>query len=985
MCDNLVGYGAVYRICFSLALFYGTFALLMINTTSAKDFRVKIHNGFWCLKLAFLVAIFVGAFHIPQHTEFGRLLMYVGLTAGFIFIMIQILLVIDFAHSWSFSWGERMETGNSNFWSFALGFSTILVYSIAITMAVFYYLYFTDLQNLSKCRGNMFLITFNVFHCLLASVISVFPRVQDTAPGSGLLQSSVVSLYTMYLTWCTLSSEPDGSCNPMGDVILEYDKVSGINGQAIIDCVLMFALLIFACNVRTSTSKLEKIGFSLSKYPAREDPTLNYLDKHDAEKHIDEENIELEYNYSFFHFVMFLASLQLMMVVTNWHGPDELADLKKLVKNWATVWIQLSSSFLCVLFYIWATVTPLLVRTWGPCLGLDYESVPTEDDYERLRRRRKMLRGREAKDVSLKSWKTERNTTKHKSFGNELSYSEETREHELGLNSLSTQKSVQGHLNCSKIETNSTSITTEAGLGKNFEQDFNISEQIGEPKLGNLSLSSVKTQKGGEQTEQITEDSGLCDTTNVTTQSRAVSRDSTQENLSKSTEHERLPVEETAHRSNTVYNEKPKIYSKQGVDQDKSHTDKVALDNSRDEIYSQAELENSNPIPKSSHLNVHQDAENSTATLTRPKSVQSHKPNFSQKRNRNVRPHSSMAFARRTFTKDLVKNKDFTERPMSCEPSLTMQKNYLRRKKEKSEKTNSSFEEGTSAGNMQSPNTSQEEEHTKHEFPSVNELATQQDNVNVSNSTENPVALNASKETLSRSNEEVRGGQEIFSKTSSKPNTEPENCTPQKTTLGPLKMQDHLKWVKSLRRDKKPTIAKRTSGPVANESDEGKTDKKDVEKKTKKVNKNESKGTFSNASLHGSCIINTKFEEQSLQTDKQGKNTIKKDERIATLVNNSESTDGRHYHNDMTDRNIGNVDKKAPEQKSLSGQKLKAGEGLKETDCIEFPQRTRAQHALQTPDVAKEILRLQGKILKFQAKVVKTQQKIYEMQQERKL
>jgi hypothetical protein len=912
MCDNLVGYGAVYRICFSLALFYGCFAILMLNTTSTKDFRVKVHNGFWCLKLVFLLAIFVGAFHIPQHTEFGRLLMYVGLTAGFIFIMLQILLVIDFAHSWSFSWGERMETGNSNFWGFALGFSTILVYSMAITMAIFYYLYFTDLQDLSKCRGNMFLISFNVFHCLLASVISVFPRVQDTAPGSGLLQSSVVSLYTMYLTWCTLSSEPDASCNPMGDVILEYDKVSGINGQAIIDCVLMLALLIFACNVRSGTSKLEKIGFSLSKYPSREeDHTLNYLDRNDAEKYIgekyvDEENLELEYNYSFFHFVMFLASLQLMMIVTNWHGPDELADLKKLVKNWATVWIQLSSSFLCVLFYIWATVTPLLVSTWGSCLGLDYQSVPTEDDYERLRRRRKMLRERKYKDENLKSWKLERNTTQDGSLGHEFSYAEETRGHKLGSN-------------CREVETKLTNTDTEAGLSKDFEHNLNSSEQIGELKLENLSLSSVKTRRRDEQIEQVTEDSGLCDTTNFTTQSRAASRESARGNLSKSTECERLSREGTAHRSDTVDSEKRRTDSKQGVNQDRLYMDNAALDNSSNKIDSQAELR---------HSSVSQDVGNLTATLNRPKSVQllSHKSAFSERQKTIVRPQSSMAFTRRTTTEDSKRLKDnisrdntgLRGRPVSCEPSLTMQKNFFRRKREEG-KRNLSFEDVTSTANVPSPTTSQEAEDQKYEFPGVNELATQRTNVNVPKSTENPAVPNGSKETLSRSNKEDTCREEIFSKSDSKPNTE--------SAIGLLRMKDHLKWVKSLRRD-------RTSVSENNVSDETQIDRKE----------NGSKGMLSIASFDdgGTCITNTKFEEQSLN------------------------------------RNMDNVNESLCES-------LKAGEGIREKSSKEFAQRTRCEHQLQTPDVAKEVLRLQGKILKFQAKVVKTQQKIYEMQQERKL
>ncbi|CAB4008497.1 probable serine incorporator [Paramuricea clavata] len=1012
MCDNLVGYGAVYRICFSLAIFYGVFSLLMLNTTSGKDLRVKFHNGFWFLKLVLLVAILVGAFHIPQRTEFGRLLMYVGLTAGFIFIMLQILLVIDFAHSWSFSWGERMESGNSNFWGFALVFSTILVYSMAITMAVFYYLYFTDLQNLSKCRGNMFLISFNVFHCLLASIVSVLPRVQDSAPGSGLLQSSIVSLYTMYLTWCTLSSEPDGSCNPMGDVILEYDKVSGVNGQAILDCVLMFALLIFACNVRSSTSKLEKIGFSLSKYPTRED---HYLDQNDAEKYIgekyvDDENIDLEYNYSFFHFVMFLASLQLMMVVTNWHSPDELADLKKLVKNWATVWIQLSSSFLCVLFYIWATVTPLLVRIWGPCLGLDYESVPTEDDYERLRRRREMLRERKGKDGNLKSRKKERNTTKD---GNDFSNSEQMREHELG-NLSSVQNSVQ-----------------EASISKNLavERRFNTSEQASERKLRNLSLSSVKAQRSGEGIEQITEDSGLCDTTNFTTQSRAVSRETSRGNEGESRENARLEHRsKSALSRETVHNEKTTTDNKQGVDKDKPYMDNVtthnaslspehraesgqkmpdekrrnsqasenvnsstnynALDNSSNgnDIYSQAELGNLGLNSKSSTLN--------------PNSAQLrlNKYTFSKKQqSRNVRPHSSMlnpsitkktlpnrpyssmAFTTKTFREDSkglkhnlsVDNHTSTIRPVSCEPSLTMQKKTfsLRKKEERT----LSFEEGSSMDNtsssiqqyVQSTVISQEADNIEQELSCVKESVTHRDNLDVLKSTETPVVQNNA--TLSRSKEEEKCSEDIFSTKDSKTNTNRNNYTPSATTT-PLKMQDHLKWVKRLRSTKE-TLSNKRSISENNAQDVS------VEKKAKVTEgKDESKEVLRNVALDdtGSCKINTKFKEQSLKADKQDKSTAREEESMETFVNAFKSIDGSHKQNNTTERN-----EETLKQSSTLDQSLQAA-----LDQSLQAQKTKCENELQTPDVAKEILRLQQKILKFQAKVVKTQQKIFEMQQE---
>lgn len=401
ICDNLVGYSAAYRVFFVMAVFYLFFSMITYNVTSTKQFRARIHNGFWYVKLSILTLLFIGAFYIPNITQFGMIWMYVGLTGGFMFLIFQIVLIIDFGYSWSVSWAEKMDVLNTRCWFFALAFATAVVYSMSLCAAAILYLYFTNPLDVSQCKANTFYISFNVAHCALATIISVLPQIQQEASGAGLLQSSVVTIYTMYLTWNTLSSQPDSMCNPLGDVLLEYDKASGVNGQAVFGSVLTFALLTFACTVRSSTSQLGKVGISLSDNPDYM-VASRLVNNKKYDKKEEDDNVDVAYSYSIFHFVLFIASLHLMMVITNWHSPDENEDFKKLIKNWAAVWVQMSASFLCCLLFIWTLVAPLIKRTWGDFLGLEPEPrrKPTarrpsltqiKKDFDEVRHRRKSL------------------------------------------------------------------------------------------------------------------------------------------------------------------------------------------------------------------------------------------------------------------------------------------------------------------------------------------------------------------------------------------------------------------------------------------------------------------------------------------------------------------------------------------------------------------------------------------------------------------
>lgn len=77
--------------------------VIMIGAKSSRDARAGIQNGFWGIKYMIVIAIAVGAFFIPEGS-FGTFWMWIGLIGGVIFILVQLVLLVDFAHSWAEAW-----------------------------------------------------------------------------------------------------------------------------------------------------------------------------------------------------------------------------------------------------------------------------------------------------------------------------------------------------------------------------------------------------------------------------------------------------------------------------------------------------------------------------------------------------------------------------------------------------------------------------------------------------------------------------------------------------------------------------------------------------------------------------------------------------------------------------------------------------------------------------------------------------------------
>lgn len=363
-CGAAVGYLAVYRLCFAMTLFFLFMALIMIGVKSSKDPRAGIQNGFWAIKYLVLIGTIVGAFFIPEDESgtFGTTWMYFGLIGGFLFILIQLILVIDFAHRWAESWVEKYEDTNSKSWYCALIFFTLLQYALCITAIVLFYVYYTTSEG---CALNKFFISFNMILCIGVSVVAVLPKVQEHQPRSGLLQSSVVSLYTLYLTWSAMSNQPDRKCKPSFSSMLngtDDEPKQTFDAESIVGLIIWFCCVLYS-SIRTASNGQTERLIGSDKVLAQDDNESGGNQVHEVEaggsKVWDNEEDAVAYSWSFFHLMFALATLYVMMSLTHWYKPT--SDLTTLADNEASVWVKIISSWMCLGLYFWSMVAPILL------------------------------------------------------------------------------------------------------------------------------------------------------------------------------------------------------------------------------------------------------------------------------------------------------------------------------------------------------------------------------------------------------------------------------------------------------------------------------------------------------------------------------------------------------------------------------------------------------------------------------------------------
>lgn len=380
------GFVAVQRVNFALGLFHLILALLLVGVHSSRNPRAGIQNGYWPVKITAWIVLIVLSFLIPESffVVWGN---YFAMTGSFLFILIGLVLLVDFAHSWAETCLVHVEESDSTLWRFILVGSTVGMYIGSIVLTVLMYVFFAN----SGCSMNQAAITINLILTIAVSVMSVNPKVQEFNPQAGLAQSAMVSVYCAYLVMSAVASEPDDhSCNPL--IRSRGTRTASI----VLGAIFTFLAIAYTTTRAATQSSTMKASNASDGYeqitnehslvtqePSRSAMRVEALraavdsgalpasalteswddDESDEDSngaYGDDERGQTRYNYVLFHLVFLLATQWTATLLTMNVEKEMAGDFAPVGRTYFASWVKIVSAWICYLLYGWTLIAPVL-------------------------------------------------------------------------------------------------------------------------------------------------------------------------------------------------------------------------------------------------------------------------------------------------------------------------------------------------------------------------------------------------------------------------------------------------------------------------------------------------------------------------------------------------------------------------------------------------------------------------------------------------
>ncbi|KAA0033429.1 hypothetical protein IC582_026912 [Cucumis melo] len=331
---------AVLRVSLGNFLFFAILALIMIGVKDQNDRRDAWHHGGWMAKMVIWILFVVLMFFLPNviFSIYGVLSIF---GAG-LFLLVQVVLLLDFTHSWNDSWVEKDEQK----WYIALLVVSIGCYLGTYTFSGLLFIWFNPSGH--DCGLNVFFLVMTMILAFVFAVIALHPAVNGS-----LLPASVISVYCAYVCYTGLSSEPrDYVCNGL------HTKSKAVSVGTLVLGMLTTVLSVIYSALRAGSSTTF-LSPPSSPRAGGSKPLLESEDLEDGKnKKTEGEGQPVSYSYTFFHLIFALASMYSAMLLSGWTSLNESSDLIDV--GWTSVWVRICTEWVTAGLYIWSLVAPLL-------------------------------------------------------------------------------------------------------------------------------------------------------------------------------------------------------------------------------------------------------------------------------------------------------------------------------------------------------------------------------------------------------------------------------------------------------------------------------------------------------------------------------------------------------------------------------------------------------------------------------------------------
>nr|DAD45474.1 TPA_asm: hypothetical protein HUJ06_003704 [Nelumbo nucifera] len=328
---------AVLRVSLGNFLFFTILAILMIGVKDQKDPRDRLHHGGWMTKIVcWCILVFI-MFFLPNAIVSS----YVSKFGSGLFLLVQVVLLLDFVHEWNDKWVRKDE----QFWYIALFVVSLVCYLLTFSFSGLLFHWFTPAGH--DCGINTFFIVMTLIFVFVFAIVALHPAV-----GGSILPASVISLYCTYLCFSGLASEPrDYECNGFH----RHTKAVSTGTLTLGLFTTVLSVVYSAVRAGSSTTLLLEPD---SPRGGADKPLLPMNKTADEDEKKDEAR-PVTYSYAFFHVIFSLASMYSAMLLTGWS--TSVGESGNLVDvGWPSVWVRIVTGWVTAALYIWSLVAPLL-------------------------------------------------------------------------------------------------------------------------------------------------------------------------------------------------------------------------------------------------------------------------------------------------------------------------------------------------------------------------------------------------------------------------------------------------------------------------------------------------------------------------------------------------------------------------------------------------------------------------------------------------